>query len=202
MNSNVWPPLCSSGNASSWSRQGRGGADQARWGSALHGARGDGADGHGGFGRCSGGRRHPSADGEDGADGALAPAEVLDAVRDLLSQEHGRRGRGGGAVALRGTVEQGWVAALGIGAGEAPEVARCPGGVDPIARGRVLALAAQGGGAATLRQLHRRRGQEVTRKPHRAGSGLALGERPIRLFNPAQAPGVRPALVSHALGLV
>ena len=35
-------------------------------------------------------RRHPGADGEDGADGALAPAEVLDAARDLLSSAAAR----------------------------------------------------------------------------------------------------------------
>jgi hypothetical protein len=38
----------------------------------------------------------------------------------------------------------------------------------------------------------------LTRKPHRAGSGLAPGERPTRPFDPGQAPGLWPALVSQA----
>ena len=73
-------------------RQGQGGADQDRQGDALHGAGGDGADGHGGFSHRSSGRPHHGMDGEEGADGALVPARAatVGAVPD------------GSAVALRG----------------------------------------------------------------------------------------------------
>lgn len=37
----------------------------------------------------------------------------------------------------------------------------------------------------------------VTRKEHRAGSGLAIGESPIRPFQPGQARGVRMADASR-----
>jgi len=70
----------------------------------LHRVWDDGADWYADFGHRGGGQPHPGADGEDGADGALAPAEVLDAARDLLSREHGGRGRGG-ARRRRGGVE-------------------------------------------------------------------------------------------------
>jgi hypothetical protein len=72
-------------------RQGRGGPGQDR-------------QGDGGFGCFGGGRPHSGADGEEGADGALAPADVLDVARDLVKREHGGRDRGG-ARRRRGGVE-------------------------------------------------------------------------------------------------
>jgi hypothetical protein len=47
--------------------------------------RGDGGEGHAGG---------PGADGDDRADGARVPAEVLDVAPDVLRGDLGRRGRG------------------------------------------------------------------------------------------------------------
>jgi hypothetical protein len=63
-------------------RQGRGGPGQDR-------------QGDGGFGRFGGGRPHPGADGEEGADGALESTAGATGAAP-----------GGGAVALKGTVER------------------------------------------------------------------------------------------------
>jgi hypothetical protein len=82
--------------------QGRRGAEQARRGDAFRGAGGDHGDGHGGFGRGRGGRPQPGADGEEGADGALAPADVLDVARGLARGERAGRGRGGARRRRRG----------------------------------------------------------------------------------------------------
>lgn len=84
--------------------RGRAGAEYARRGDALHGggARADGRDRHVG----GGGRRVAAAgaDGEEGADGALAPAEVLDVVPGLVHGEQRVR-RLGGAARWRGRVD-------------------------------------------------------------------------------------------------
>lgn len=110
-------------------RQAGGGAECARRGGALDDGGGDQVDGGerlgggGGGARVDGGVRHrgggggPGMDGEDGADGALAPAEVLDVAQmGAAGATAVARGGGGVGVVLAFTgVESGVSLATGFG---------------------------------------------------------------------------------------